>query len=305
MVPMTKGITTVKPLLIGVCGRSCSGKGAVTESIASKNKQVIRICQDSYFKINTPIYINSNNYTDGYWDIDDPQALMMDRLIDAIERIKKVLDVKIPSAGWTENFNVEITTRDLTTRPIILVEGFLLFIYDQLASLFDSRIFVDVTDLNILYRRLRRDKSMEYINYIYDIVIPNSLRDETQQKNNCDAIVDGNLSREEVLSSVEGYLNHYVLKAPNKMNRSEEVWQVKFGDLICDHKWHPLDVKDLKTWAQSKASLRQMDIGAELFGHTFIYRKSKNVNGQYELRLNDGCNLFRYTPELTSGLASF
>jgi len=296
---MSTYIKEGKPFIVGICGRSCSGKGALADTIASQNNKIIRICQDSYFKINTPVN------TKGYWDIDDPRALMMDQLIDTINKVKKSIGVKTPSVGWTENFNVEITTKDLTARPIILIEGFLLFIYDELSALFDSKIFVDVTDLNILYRRLRRDKTIKNISYIYDIVIPNSVRDEPKQKDSCDAIVDGNLSPDEVLSSVEGYLNDYVIKTPDKLNHNQGAWKVHFGDLVSDHMWHPLDYDNLKSWAKTKESLLKMDAGKELIGHTFAYRKSKHAAGQYEIRLKDGCNIFRYEPELTTGLAIY
>lgn len=285
-----------QPILIGICGRSCSGKGAVTKILAAGNRHAVRICLDSFFKIKSPIQ------TKGYDDIDVPQALMMDKLIDALRSLKKGNGTKIPYAGWTEKFSVEITRQDLKERPIIIVEGFLLFAEDELASLFDSRIFIDVSDLNILYRRLCRDGSMEGINYIYDVVIPNSWVYEDKQKGNSEVVFDGNKPVNEVTANITDYINDFI--SDNRLDcvMNNLPWKVFFGDLVSDHAWHPVDYDNLKDWLKSTENLRKLKNGKELPGNNFTYRQSRNISDEYEVRLNEGCNIFRYHDYASSAL---
>jgi uridine kinase len=240
-------------------------------------------------------------------NIDVPEALMIDRLIDCIKSVKNSNSVRVPAMGWTENFNVEITQNDLKQRPIFIVEGFLLFVDHELADLFDSRIFIDVSDLNILYRRLSREKGIQNMPYIYDIVIPMSrqyrnMQIETQQKGNSDVIFDGNQRKEDILHMVVEYINEDVLNNVNHIQINTPPWKVSLGDLLTDHEWHPLDYDNLKGWLKKPETLNTLDVGKEIAGKTFTYRRSKNTPDEYEIQLNEGCNMFRYTEEPTSGL---
>ena len=259
----------------------------------------MRICQDSFFRINSPIE------TKGYTDIDDPAALMMDEFTRVISSLREGRGARLPSRGWTEDFNVEITDAELRLRPLIIVEGFLLYITDELADLFDTRVFINVSDLNILYRRLKRENHLFGLDYAYDIVIPNARRDRPPQIKLAHKMIDGNQAIAEVTDQIVEYLNRGVLSTPLQIDMEKEPWPVSFGTLLADNGWHPLKDGDLKDWCKTAENLAVLQAGDELKGNTFTYRKCAKGEQHYEVRLNGWCNIFVYSNEPTRELGRY
>jgi uridine kinase len=287
------------PLIVGIGGPSCSGKGAVIDQISVSNYHTLRICQDSFFKINSPVQ------TRGYTDIDDPGALMMDEFFRVVSSLKEGRGARLPSRGWIEDFNVEIGDAEVSLRPLIIVEGFLLYIMDELADLFDARIFIDVSDLNILYRRLKRENHLFGLDYTYDIVIPNARQNKPRQKEAADRVIDGDQAIDEVTDQVIEYLNSGILPPRLQIDKEREPWPVSFGTLLTDNGWHPLKGGDLKDWCKTTESLAILRSGDELKGNTFTYRQGALGAGHYEVRLNGWCNLFEYSNQPTRELGRY
>jgi uridine kinase len=288
-----------RPFIVGIGGPSCSGKGAVIDQIAGRNQHVMRICQDSFFRINSPVQ------TRGYTDIDDPRALMMDEFARVISSLREGHGARLPSRGWTEDFNVEITDAEVSLRPLVIVEGFLLYVTDELADLFDARIFIDVSDLNILYRRLKRENHLFGLDYTYDIVIPNARRDSPRQRKAADKLIDGDQSISEVTTQVIEYLSSGILPSRLRVDMEKEPWPVSFGTLLTDNGWHPLKDGDLKDWCKTGESQALLQTGDELKGNTFTYRHGALGAGRYEVRLNGWCNLFTYSNQPTRELGKY
>jgi uridine kinase len=283
------------PFVVGICGRSCCGKGVVAEALASVNYNVLHINMDSFFKVNP----QPTQQYKGYPNWDCTEALMIDSLVDFVKNLKLGRAVRLPSRGWTDVFDVEISPEELRKRNLILIEGFLLFAVNDLADLFDSKIFIDVSDLNILYRRLLRDKSMEKINYIYEVVIPMSNKHEQKQRTNADVIFDGNVKKDKIIANMTMYINDTLSKRKvgNSLNYfgKQPPWKVHFGALLTDHYWHPIDVDNLKSWVQERKN--ELESGQELVGNTFRYRKNRD-SGIYELKLGTR-NIYRYDWQLS------
>jgi uridine kinase len=188
------------PIIIGVCGRSCSGKSRATRRIKEEfSDKIVRIPLDRFFKIFNAQELDE---TDGW---ESPSSVRWDRLIYSIKKLKNGKSTHIPSAGWTEVFDQLIKPK-----PIILVEGYLIFTNKELLSLFDKKIFVDVSDLNILYRRTLRDGVIDGMNYTMHKVIPISKRYDEQQKKEADIILDGNKSKEDLLLDFEEIIFEYL-----------------------------------------------------------------------------------------------
>ena len=89
---------------------------------------------------------------------------------------------------------------------MVIVEGYLLFVNKELNKLFDKRIWVDVSDLNILYRRTKRDNTSKNIDYIHNTVIPESKKYEEMQRREADIIIDGNKSKEGIIEEFEEHI---------------------------------------------------------------------------------------------------
>jgi len=179
----------VKPIVVGVCGRSCSGKSTVIKSLEGKYKgDFLHINQDKFFKV------NADNW-------ESPNALRNDRLIYSIKKLKAGKSTHIPSRGWTEIFD-----RKVTPHSVIIVEGYLLFANKELLKLFDKKIWVDISDVNLLYRRTKRDNTSKNIDYTMNVVIPESKKYEDIQKKEAEIIIDGNKSKEEIIKEMEKHI---------------------------------------------------------------------------------------------------
>jgi uridine kinase len=178
-----------KPLIIGVCGRSCSGKSTVVEELEKKYKgQFLHINQDKFFRM------KANNW-------ESPDALRFDRLIYSVKKLKRGESTHIPSHRWTEVFD-----RLVEPHSMIIVEGYLLFVNKELNKLFDKKIFVDVSDQNLLYRRTERDIKIfgkSKTEYTFNWVIPESKKYEKMQRDVADYIIDGNKSKGDVRKEIE------------------------------------------------------------------------------------------------------
>ncbi|HIH25849.1 hypothetical protein J4476_04850 [Candidatus Woesearchaeota archaeon] len=175
-----------KPIVIGVCGRSCSGKSTVVNELEEKYKgKFLHINQDKFFKV------KSNN-----WEA--PESLRTDKLIYSLKKLKNGESTHIPSHRWTEVFDMEIQPH-----KVVIVEGYLLFVNEELNKLFDKKIWVDISDLNLIYRRLKRSNDIEQLDYTMNVVIPESKKYEKIQKEKADIIIDGNQAKEKIIGIID------------------------------------------------------------------------------------------------------
>lgn len=291
--------------LIGICGRSCCGKDSIAQRIASVNPHVLHINGDMFFEPKSDCMVRIKGKIRECWEHKD--VIRWKHLREVVRALKNGSGVTIQDRSlWWGAYDCEICPDDLFEYNIILIQGYLLFIDKAIADLFDTRIFIEVNDENILYRRLCRDNSIKGIHYIHAAVIPASKEYEAEQRATS-KIFDSNINSISALTDdVIKYINLQLytskfednLVIPNKKDVS--FWQVYPGDLLSDHEWHPVDFADLKDHVQNQK--QALDTGHRIDGNTFQYRRNPNT-GNYEVRLShDGDkyrHLFRYTREPT------
>lgn len=182
----------IKPIIIGIGGRSCSGKSTVIKELREKyGGEIEHIEQDKFFKI------KADNW-------ESPESLRIDRLIYSIKKLKRGQSTHIPTHRWTEIFD-----REVKPSKIIIIEGYLLFVNAELSNLFDKKIWVDVSDANIVYRRTKRDGTSKNLDYTMNKVIPESKKYEEIQKNRADIIIDGNKTKEEIIKKLDKYIQKW------------------------------------------------------------------------------------------------
>jgi uridine kinase len=174
------------PYVIGVCGRSCSGKSTVVKELENSLDNVLHIEQDKFFKKPE----NSRQW-------ESPNCIRNDMLIQTLTRLKSNVHAYVPSCAWTEVLDKKVYPTDY-----IIVEGYLLFAIDDLYPIFDKRIWIDVSDEVLINRRLNRASNgrLDDINYIKTEVIPQSKQYESIQKSRAHIIIDGNRDKNEVIS---------------------------------------------------------------------------------------------------------
>jgi uridine kinase len=146
--------TPVDPLVIGVAGGTGSGKTTVARHLAQNigAARVAYIQHDNYYKDQghlSPEARAQVNY-------DHPDSLDNDLLYRHIQELVAGRPVNVP----IYDFKVHRRTTEIMPvepRPVVLVEGILIFQDERLRNMMDLKIFVD-TDADLrLIRRLRRD----------------------------------------------------------------------------------------------------------------------------------------------------
>jgi uridine kinase len=140
--------------VLGVAGGTGSGKTTVARAIldAVGAERIAFLEQDSY-------------YRDAQWgsdsdlrrhNFDHPDALDEDLLAAHVAELKAGRAVEVPIYDFVRHRRTA-RSRRVEPRPVVLLEGILLFVEPALRRLLDFKIYVD-TDADLrLIRRLRRD----------------------------------------------------------------------------------------------------------------------------------------------------
>ncbi len=144
----------MKPVALGVAGGSGSGKTTVAREIleAVGPERIASLAQDSYYRDvewSSDAELLHHNF-------DHPDALDNELLVAQVAELKAGRAVEVPIYDFVRHRRTE-RTRRVEPRPVILLEGILLFVEPRLRQLLDLKIFVD-TDADVrLIRRIRRD----------------------------------------------------------------------------------------------------------------------------------------------------
>jgi uridine kinase len=144
----------MKPMALGVAGGTGSGKTTVAKSIleAVGPGRIAFLAQDSYYRDiewSGPEAIAAHNF-------DHPDALDTPLMVEHLAQLKAGRAIDLPVYDFVRHRRTGRTER-VEPRPVILVEGILLFAEPALRDLLDFRVFVD-TDADVrLVRRIRRD----------------------------------------------------------------------------------------------------------------------------------------------------
>ena len=141
-------------MIIGIAGGSGSGKTTLANSIldAIGRDRISFLPHDAYYR-------NQSNKTFEerlLVNYDHPDSLETELLIKHIQTLKRGEAVDLPVYDFKLNTRSDQTVIVLP-KPIILVEGILIFVEPELRSLCSMKLFVD-TDQDICFiRRLQRD----------------------------------------------------------------------------------------------------------------------------------------------------
>ena len=140
-------------LIIGIAGGSGSGKTFLTKKIfrSFKTKCVV-IHQDSYYKDLSHLGMKeriSNNF-------DHPNSIDIKLLIKDVKTLISGQSILQPLYDFS-NHTRKQKYLTITPKPIIIVEGVLIFHFKELANLFLLKIFLDIDPDIRFIRRLKRD----------------------------------------------------------------------------------------------------------------------------------------------------
>ena len=142
------------PLVIGIAGGTGSGKSTIARNIAAAlpPDRVATIDHDAYYKDRSDLDLEAR----AQLNFDHPDALDTALLTEHLAALRAGQTAEIPCYDFTSHRRLP-ETRRVEPRPIIIVEGILVFVEAALRQQLDIKVFVD-TDADIrVFRRIRRD----------------------------------------------------------------------------------------------------------------------------------------------------
>jgi uridine kinase len=141
-------------LIIGISGGTGSGKTTVANRILEtvSAKDVVFIQQDSYYRNLKDLPLDYRQLA----NFDHPDAIDNDLLVHHIKKLKAGEPVELPIYDFRTHTRLNDTLR-IEPKPIVIVEGILIFSDPRLLEQMDVKVFVDTPDDVRFIRRLKRD----------------------------------------------------------------------------------------------------------------------------------------------------
>ncbi len=145
-----------QPIIIGVAGGTASGKTTVSKKILENigPEHLAYIEHDAYYRDLSHLPLEKRQA----FNFDHPDALENELLIAHLEQLLQGRPVQVPVYDFARYVRTG-QLRPVESRPVILVEGILIFADKKLRDMMDIKIYVDApADLRFI-RRLKRDVS--------------------------------------------------------------------------------------------------------------------------------------------------
>ena len=140
-------------LVIGIAGGTGSGKTTLMENIMSRFEgKVTVLSHDNYYKRHDELTFEERSGL----NYDEPDAIETTLMVEHLKQLRQGESIDCPVYDFTRHNRSDETIR-LEPKPVIIVEGILIFENEPLRDLMDIRLFVD-TDADVrLCRRIKRD----------------------------------------------------------------------------------------------------------------------------------------------------
>lgn len=143
-----------KPIIIGVAGGTASGKTTVSRKILETigPEQLAYIEHDAYYRDLSHLPFEERQK----FNFDHPDSLENELMITHLEALRMGQPIEMPVYDFARYIRTN-EVRLVKPRPVILVEGILVFVDRPLRKMMDFKIYVDApADLRFI-RRLQRD----------------------------------------------------------------------------------------------------------------------------------------------------
>ena len=202
-------------LVIGIAGGSGSGKTTLMKNLTGGfGGDITVLSHDNYYRAHDDLPFEQRSKL----NYDHPDAFETDLMIEHLKELKQGRTIECPVYDYTIHNRTEETVT-VVPKPVIIVEGILIFENKALCDLMDVKIFVD-TDADIrLIRRIRRDvakrgRSLESVlNQYQTTVKPMHEQFVEPSKKNADLIVlEGGknlVALEMITSQIRRHLDHH------------------------------------------------------------------------------------------------
>ncbi len=143
----------MKPYIIGIAGGSGSGKstfaGRLKEAFPD---QISLISCDNYYLPHDELPLHER----AHLNYDAPEALEFDLMVRHLEELKNGNAALCPVYDFTQHTRSDKVT-EIEPRPIILIDGILIFHDPDLRKCMDLKIYVETDADERILRRAKRD----------------------------------------------------------------------------------------------------------------------------------------------------
>jgi len=181
--------------IIGVCGGSGSGKTTLVEAVRAHltTDFVSVISQDAYYKNHETLTFEERcelNY-------DHPSAIDYDLFVSHLNQLKAGKSIHSPIYSYSEHLRSDQFI-EVSPKPVVLVEGILIFAHTPLREQFTTTIFIDADNNTRLRRRTVRDiqtrgRTVEEVKHRFeDTILPMHNAHIQPHKQTSDYIFDNN-----------------------------------------------------------------------------------------------------------------
>lgn len=181
--------------IIGICGGSGSGKTTLVEAVRAhlSTNFVSVISQDSYYKNHDTLTFEERcelNY-------DHPSAIDYDLFVSHLNQLKAGKSIHSPIYSYSEHLRSDQFI-EIFPKPVVLVEGILIFAHTPLREQFTTTIFIDAENNTRLRRRTVRDiqtrgRTVEEVKHRFeDTILPMHNAHIQPHKETSDYIFDNN-----------------------------------------------------------------------------------------------------------------
>lgn len=140
-------------LVIGIAGGTGSGKTTLMNNIMAQFEGMVTVLShDNYYKRHDELTFEERSGL----NYDEPDAIETSLMVEHLKQLRQGQAIDCPVYDFTRH-NRSDETIHLEPKPVIIVEGILIFENEPLRNLMDIRLFVD-TDADVrLCRRIKRD----------------------------------------------------------------------------------------------------------------------------------------------------
>lgn len=141
-------------MIIGISGGTGSGKTTVARRILENvsEEQIVFLQQDSYYRNLGDMPVELRHQI----NFDHPDALDNDLFVNHVKALRAGEAIAMPVYDFAKHQRKAESVR-IEPKPILIIEGILVFVDAALRALMDVKIFVDTDDDLRFIRRLQRD----------------------------------------------------------------------------------------------------------------------------------------------------
>lgn len=190
----------MKTTFIGIVGPSGSGKTTLCKKLKLSNKNHEHIKLDNYFK-----HPRTFPLKHGFRNWEKSSNLKFDVLFKHLKALRNGKEVHTKSFPKRAGAKSEPIT--LQPKPIILIEGFMLFKDKKVRDMLDVKIYLEIHPELMLKRRAIRFGAVHITDYDTKVAIPEFLKYGVTQKRYADYVVNAANPLSQVIREVKKIIN--------------------------------------------------------------------------------------------------